>query len=152
MSGSSRAGRSLSRCVVTLDAGVSISWAPDPDGSYEHGTRHHHREEDGFRQRIDRATPAIEVRFDALESEGRTFLVPSDPAFHQRAQRGTSAGLPSLELEVACTPALEGDALAALTADVAKLVLDTAPDERPAPPPTPPRVVTPPPRPWWRFW
>lgn len=137
--------------MVTLDAGINISWAPDPDGSYEHGMQHHRREEEEFRRRIDRATPAIEVRFDALESEGRTFLVPTDPAFHQRAQRGTSAGLPALELEVACTPALSDDALAALTAEVAKLVLENEPDERPAPPPTPPHVA-PAPRPWWRFW
>ncbi|MBL8919167.1 MAG: hypothetical protein JNJ54_09930 [Myxococcaceae bacterium] len=151
MSGSSRAGRTLSRCVVTLDAGISISWAPDPDGSYDHGMRHHQREEDEFRQRIDRATPAIEVRFDALESEGHAFVVPSDPAFRHRAQRGTSSGLPSLELELACTPVLTDEALAALTADVAKLVVETEPAARPAPPPTPPRVAQPP-RPWWRFW
>ena len=45
MSGSSRASHTFSRCVVTLDAGISISWAADPDGSYEHGQRHHQEEE-----------------------------------------------------------------------------------------------------------
>jgi hypothetical protein len=121
MSGSSRASHSYTRCVVTLDAGISISWAPDPDGSYEHGMRHHQEEEAGFRDRLSRAAPRVEVLFDELEERGHVFTSPAEPAFHE-AQRGAHGMMEMCEVQVACTPALSEKALAALAERIAKLV------------------------------
>ena len=56
MSGSSRAGSVLSRCVVTMDSGLSIAWATNPDGSYP-GTEYHAREEKEFQKKIDKKHP-----------------------------------------------------------------------------------------------
>ena len=61
MSGSSRAGRVLSRCVVTMDSGINIAWAMNPDGSYP-GTEYHASEEEGFKKTIDKHTPEIGKR------------------------------------------------------------------------------------------
>lgn len=158
MSGSSRAGRQLSRCVVTLDAGVSISWAPDPDGSYTHGMEHHRREEAGFRARLDAATPAIEVLFDELETAGRRFESPTHAQFEASAQRGDAADFPICTLELWCKPPLAEAELTALVARVAKLVSEArVPPPEPEPEPLelePPEPVEPPParKPWWRFW
>jgi hypothetical protein len=121
MSGSSRASHNYTRCVVTLDAGISISWAPDPDGSIEHGLRHHQEEEDGFRGRLTRAAPRVEVLFDELEEGGRVFASPGEPAFSE-AQRGAHGMMEMCEVQVACTPALSEQALAELAERIAKLV------------------------------
>lgn len=152
MSGSSRAERVFSRCVVAMDAGISISWAPDENGSIEHGMRHHQREEDEFRARIDAATPAIEVVLDELESSGRAFLSPGDGDFHQQAQRA-STGMPIIEVALACSPPLDDVALKALVDRVAQLITAAAPAEPDPPRPTPDVTVRQPaPKPWWRFW
>jgi hypothetical protein len=121
MSGSSRASHSYSRCVVTIDAGISIAWAPDPDGSFEHGTRHHQEEEAGFRSRLSRAAPRLEVLFDELEEGGHVFASPTEPRFNQ-AQRGAHGMMEMCEVQVACTPELSEKALAALAERIAKLV------------------------------
>ena len=121
MSGSSRASHHYTRCVVTLDAGISISWAPDPDGSYEHGQRHHQEEEAGFRARLSRAAPRVEVLFDELEEGGHVFVAPGEPAFNE-AQRGAHGMMEMCEVQVACTPELSEQALAALAERIAKLV------------------------------
>lgn len=121
MSGSSRAERRLSRCVIVMDSGMNIEWAPDEDGSIDHGMDHHRREEAGFLERIDAATPAIEVVLDELESRGHTFLSPSDEnfeAFEQRAEVGS----PIVEVALACTPALDEPVLLALVTRVARLI------------------------------
>lgn len=121
MSGSSRASHSYTRCVVTLDAGISISWAPDPDGSIEHGMRHHREEEAGFRGRLSRAASGVEVLFDELEEGGRVFSSPDEPAF-DHAQRGAHGMMEMCEVQVACTPALSETDLAVLAERIAKLV------------------------------
>lgn len=121
MSGSSRASHSYTRCVITLDAGISISWEPDPDGSIEHGMRHHQEEEAGYRGRLSRAAPAVEVLFDELEERGHVFTAPGEPAFNE-AQRGAHGMMEMCEVQVACTPALSESALAALAERIAKLV------------------------------
>jgi hypothetical protein len=121
MSGSSRASHSYTRCVVTLDAGISIAWAPDPDGSIEHGMHHHREEEAGFRGRLARAAPGVEVLFDELEEGGHVFAAPGEPAFHE-AQRGAHGMMEMCEVQVACTPELSEKALAALAERIAKLV------------------------------
>lgn len=141
--------------MVTLDAGISISWAPDPDGSYEHGTRHHRDEEDEFRARIDAASAAIEVLFDAWEMAGRRFESPTDAQFGARAQRHDVGDFPRCTLELWCTPALSEAELAALTGEVAALVSaakvpDAAPEPEAPAAPAPPTGE--PARPWWRFW
>jgi hypothetical protein len=143
-----------------MDAGVSISWAPDPSGSIEHGMRHHQREEAEFRARLDAAAPAIEVLFDELESAGRTFVPPTDPRFPGAGQQAASRGLPLVELRLCCEPALGEDELQALLARVVGF-LEAA--EAPPPTPSPPRAdgpdtepaspLTPiPVKPWWKFW
>lgn len=122
MSGSSRAERALSRCVLALDAGVSISWAPDPDGSFDSGARHHQEEEASFLKRIDGARAGIEVLFDELEVAGRTFLSPTERAFERSAERGLSGLLESCEVRLACTPKLSQAELKALAERIAALV------------------------------
>lgn len=121
MSGSSRAERRLSRCVVVMDSGMSIEWAPDEDGSIEHGMQHHRDEERGFLASIDVATPAIEVVFDELESRGHTFLSPADTHFASKAQRA-EVGMPIVEVLLACTPPLDAKALTRLVERVAGLI------------------------------
>lgn len=121
MSGSSRYGHRYSRCVVTLDAGISISWAPDPDGSFEHGQRHHQQEEAGFRARLERAAARIEVLFDQLEESGHVFTAPNEPGF-RNAQHGTYGMMEMCEVQLACTPALSETGLAALAERIAKLL------------------------------
>jgi hypothetical protein len=108
--------------VLTLDAGISISWAPDPDGSYEHGARHHADEERSFRARLDAAAPAVEVVFDELESAGRHFLSPGERSFAAVAQRGRAGVGEIFELEVACTPPFSEAELTTLAARVSALV------------------------------
>ncbi|MFO0595091.1 MAG: hypothetical protein U0228_07300 [Myxococcaceae bacterium] len=156
MSGSSHADQALSRCEVSLDAGVSISWAPDPDGSYEHGQRHHEQEEAAFRAQMVRATPALEVLFDELETEGHVFTPPTDAAFHERCQRGHGRGLPIVEVRVWCAPKLSEERLQALLARVEALL--AAAKEEPREPesvtvlvPEEPVVVAAV-KPWWKFW
>ena len=136
-----------------MDAGINIEWAPDKNGSIEHGMETHRREEDGFRHRIDAATPAIEVVLDELESSGHTFLPPTDATFQQRAQRGSAGGMPIIEVALACTPRLPKDALNSLTQRISTLISEV-PDAPPEPRRRPP-VVVPAPRVqkrWWKFW
>ncbi len=153
MSGSSRAQRKLSRCAVTMDAGISISWAPDENGSIEHGMERHRREEEEFRKRIDAATPAIEVVLDELESSGHTFVPPTDATFEQNAQRGSTGVMPQVEVALACTPRLGKDALKSLTQRITTLISEV-PEAPKEPRRRPPVVVTPPrvPKRWWKFW
>lgn len=118
MSGSSRASRTFSRCIVTLDAGVSISWAPDPDGSYEHGAAHHREEESAFARRLTRAAPELEVLFDQLEEQGHVF----GAADSLHSQRGAAGLMELCEVELCCTPPLSETAMADLAQQVARLV------------------------------
>lgn len=119
MSGSSRAWRSLSRCVVTLDSGMSISWAMNPDGSYP-GTQYHAEEEEGFRRGIDQHTPAIEELFDEYAFDGRYFTAPSDPRFNALAKSATVyEGSPQVTVQVASEPAFTTEELEALARQVA---------------------------------
>lgn len=120
MSGSSRASHQYTRCIVSLDSGLSISWAPDPDGSYDHGRRHHQEEEAGFLDRLTRAAPAIEVLFDQLEEEGFAFTSPSEPDF-EGAQHGATNSLEICEVQVRCTPGFSEPKLAALAERISKL-------------------------------
>ena len=122
MSGSSRAQHSYTRCIVSLDAGISISWAPDPDGSFEHGQRHHQDEEAGYRTRLARAAPAVEVLFDQLEESGHVFSAPTEPGFFDQAQRGTNGMMEMCEVQLLCKPALTETALASLAERIAKLI------------------------------
>lgn len=121
MSGSSRASHQYTRCIVSLDSGLSISWAPGPDGSYDHGRRHHEEEESGFLDRLTRAAPAIEVVFDQLEEEGFSFTPPGEPGF-ERAQLGTTRTLEICAVQVRCTPKLAEPKLAALAERISKLL------------------------------
>lgn len=138
---------------MTMDAGISISWAPDENGSIEHGMERHRREEDEFRRRIDAATPAIEVVLDELESGGHTFVPPTDATFEQHAQRSSTGVMPQVEVALACTPRLGKDALKSLTQRVSTLISEV-PEAPPTPRRLPPVVVTPPraPKRWWKFW
>ena len=148
MSGSSRASHTYTRCVVTLDAGISISWAPDPSGSYEHGQRHHEREVASFRDRMEHGAPAIEVLFDELEESGHVFTVPSEPGF-KKAQRGANGAVEMCELEVCCTPTLSEVALAALAERINKLLVHVP---EPSPSAAESELVIVPARPWWKVW
>lgn len=121
MSGSSHAQHSYTRCVVSLDAGISISWAPDPSGSFEHGHRHHQDEEAGFRERLERAAPGIEVLFDELEERGHVFTTPDQPSFKE-PQRGANGMIEMVEVQVLCTPRLNDPSLAAIAARISKLL------------------------------
>lgn len=146
MSGSSRASHTYSRCVVTLDAGISISWAPDPDGSYEHGRLHHEREEAGFRERLLGATAGIEVLFDELEEAGHVFTAPGEPGFRE-PQRGANGMMEMCEVQLRCVPALDEPALAALAERISTMLTARKPEPVPEQPPTPAAR-----RPWWRIW
>ncbi len=149
MSGSSYAELPYTRCVVGLNAGISISWAPDPDGSYAHGQRHHENEEAKFRRRLEGGRAAIEVALDALEATGRVFTPPAGLT-PENTQHG-STGMPIVSVRLACTPRLSEDELNAFVQQVAKAVAEPPP----APPPVvEPRPVDPPPekKPWWRIW
>jgi hypothetical protein len=156
MSGSSHASHTYSRCIVHLDAGISISWAADPDGSYEHGQRHHQEEEDGFLARLVHATAPLEVLFDELEEEGRVFTAPTEPAFGKTNQRGAHGMVQMCEVELACTPALSELELAALAERISKLLVEApeaSPPLEPEPDPEPePEPEPVPARPWWKFW
>src|SRR5262245_25814952 len=88
MSGISRSSHAYRCWPVDLDSSISSSWAPDPDGSYEHGRRHHEREEAKFRELLTAGAAEIEALIDQIEQAGHAFLPPGDPQFHQRAQRG----------------------------------------------------------------
>ncbi len=121
MSGSSHAQHSYTRCVVSLNAGISISWAPDPSGSYEHGQRHHQREEDDFRGRLERAAPGIEVLFDELEERGHVFTAPDEPGFKD-PQRGANGMIEMCEVQLVCTPKLTDPSLAAIAERISKLL------------------------------
>lgn len=153
MSGSSKAFHTYTRCLVRLDAGISISWAQDPDGSFDSGMRHHQEEETLFRTRMERATPAIEVLFDELEEAGHVFTAPTEPGF-TRAQRGAHGMVEMCEVQLACQPALSEVALAALAERVFKLLVFPEPEAEPGseevegePQPAPAPV-----KPWWKFW
>lgn len=122
MSGSSRAGRSLSRCVVILDSGINIAWATNPDGSYP-GTDFHAEEEEGLRRLIDQHTPAIEELFDEFAFEGRYFTAPSDPRFNAIAKSATVyQGSPQVTVQVASKPAFTTEELEALARQVAVIL------------------------------
>jgi hypothetical protein len=151
MSGSSNASHTFSRCVVTLDAGISISWAPDPDGSYEHGQRHHQREEASFRARLEHATPAIEVLFDELEEAGHVFTAPGEPRFRDSAQRGANGAVEMCEVQLCCKPTLSEPELASLAERINKLLVHVP---RPSPPPPEPEAqpVIVAKKPWWKLW
>jgi hypothetical protein len=149
MSGSSHAEHSYSRCVVSLDAGISISWAPDPDGRYEGGNLHHQREEAAFRARMQRAAAGIEVLLDEVEAAGHVFTMPGEPKFRETAQRASNGQIPNCELFVCCAPKLGEAALKELGRKVSDLVMK---DEEPVPveaPPEPPAVEQ---KPWWKVW
>lgn len=120
MSGSSRASHRYTRCVVSLDSGLRISWARGPDGSTDHGRRHHEAEEAGFLQRLTRAAAAVEVLFDELEEEGFAFTPPGESGF-EGGQRGVTRTLEICEVHVRCTPKLSEPKLAALAERIAKL-------------------------------
>ena len=125
MSGSSRAGRPLSRCVVTLDSGMSISWAMNPDGSYP-GTKYHAEEEEGFRRRIDQHTPAIEELFDEYAFDGRYFTAPSDPRFNALAKSACAhEGFQEVTVQVASQPVFTAEELEALARQVAIILKPT---------------------------
>lgn len=150
MSGSSRASHTYSRCVVSLDAGISISWAADENGSYEHGQRHHQEEEDGFRARLAHAAPALEVLFDELEEEGHVFTAPHEKDFGE-AQRGSSGMVQMCEVQVACKPVLTEPALAALAERISQLLVEPPqPEPVEAPPEEASAAV--PVKPWWKRW
>jgi len=148
MSGSSHASHTYSRCIVHLDAGISISWAADPDGSYEHGQRHHQEEEDGFRARLAHAAPPIEVLFDELEEAGHVFTAPTEPAFGKTNQRGAHGMVQMCEVELACKPALSELELAALAERISKLLVEPPEPNLPLEPE--PELV--PAKPWWKVW
>jgi hypothetical protein len=149
MSGITHAARTLSRCVVALDAGISIDWAPDANGSFDYGQQHHEREGAEFRQRLDLATPAIEVLFDELEMKGHRFLGPGEQAFTSQRQQAMSGGTPRCELEVASTPRFTEEALQELVERVAALIPELEPVEEPE---ELPEVEEAPRKPWWKFW
>jgi hypothetical protein len=150
MSGSSHASHTYSRCVVHLDAGISISWAPDPDGSYEHGRRHHEEEEDGFRARLAAAAAPIEVLFDELEEEGHVFTAPGEPAFRKTTQRGAHGMVQMCEVELACTPELSDLELAALAERISQLLVEVKEPSPPIEPEDSPGLE--PAKPWWKVW
>lgn len=150
MSGSSHVWHTYSRCIVSLDAGISISWAPDPDGSYEHGQRHHEQEEAGFRARLERATPGIEVLFDGLEEAGHVFTAPTEPGFRD-VQRGANGMMEMCEVQLLCTPPLTEPALAAIAERIAKL-LAHSPAAEPEPALLTRSPEPPPAKPWWKAW
>lgn len=106
---------------MSLDAGISISWEPDPDGSIEHGMQHHRDEEAQFLRLIDAATPAIEVLFDELESAGRKFKPPTTDRFWNESQRA-STGMPIVELQVWCEPEFSESELQTLVNRIARLI------------------------------
>jgi len=99
MSGSSRASHQYTRCIVSLDSGLRISWAADPDGSYDHGRRHH----------------------EAEEEEGYAFTPAGERDF-ESAQRGATHSLEICEVQVRCTPKFSETKLSSLAERIAKLV------------------------------
>lgn len=121
MSGSSNADHLFTRCIVTLDAGISIAWAEEPNGSSGQGQRHHEQQEAGYRARLERAAAGIEVVFDELEDAGHVFTAPTDPRF-AAGQRGVSGMLETCTVQLSCTPELGQEALTTLAARVAGLV------------------------------
>lgn len=106
MSASSHESETFSRCVISLDAGISTSWAPDPEGPFD---------------RLKGATAAIEVLFDELEEAGHVFASPGQPDF-QSPQRGANGMMQLCEVQVAPTPQLTEPALAALAERIARLI------------------------------
>lgn len=125
MSGSSRAGRPLSRCVVILDSCMNISWTRNPDGSYP-GTKFHAEEEEGFRRLIDRHTPAIEELFDEYAFDGRYFTAPSDPQFNKLAKSVcVHTDLRQVTVQVASQPEFTTEELEALARQIAIILKPT---------------------------
>jgi len=104
-----------------MDSGMNIEWAPDEDGSIDHGMDYHRREEAEFLSRIDAATPAIEVALDELESRGHAFLSSTDENFESFEQRA-EVGMPIIEVGLACTPPLETGVLTGFVEQVARLI------------------------------
>ena len=149
MSGSSHASHTYSRCVVSLDAGISISWAQDPDGTYDSGQRHHQQEEAGFRARMEHATAAIEVLFDELEEKGHVFTAPSEPGF-KNAQRGSNGMVELCEVQLACKPSMSEVELAALAERINKLLVPVPEPSPPPPDDAAPEIEAT--KPWWKFW
>ncbi len=121
MSGSSRAAKVLSRCVVTMDAGMNISWATNPDGSYP-GTEYHAREEETFQKNIDKSIPEIESLFDEMEKSGCCFTLTSDELFHENSQHAVSHGIPIVELSLLSNPKLSENEFTHLVGKVAQLL------------------------------
>lgn len=121
MSGSSRAGTEISRCIVILDSGISISWEFDPDGTYP-GTEYHANEEVSFEQRIAQHAQEIETLFNEMEQAGRRFTSPSEPSFHDAAQRAIFNGLPRVEVLLSSKPALTEDELNQLAQNIAGIL------------------------------
>lgn len=124
----------MSRCVVTLDSGISISWTTNPDGSYP-GTEFHAQEEDSFLRRIDAQTPAIEALFDEMEHAGRRFLTPDDPNFYRQRQRASVAGssqyIEQMELQVVSQPRFTEADLDSLARCIASLLRPPVADDEP---------------------
>lgn len=150
MSGSSHAEHLFTRISVGLDSGVSIDWAPDENGSFEHGAQHHQREEQGFRAQLVRGTAQIEVLCDALEAGGRVFTVPRDPAFKDPQRIASSAKFPVCTVTVLCAPPLSPAELEALLAGVEAAI--AAPPPAPAVEAPPAVEVRAPAKPWWKIW
>lgn len=147
MSGSSFAQHVLTRCIVSLNAGISISWARDPDGSHDSGRRHHEREEAAFFKRLERGAPGIEVIFDELEAAGHVFVAPTEPEF-AKCQRATAGAIESCMVRLLCKPALSEKALKELAERVSALVSRLPPPAPVAEPEPPaPEVKS---KSWWR--
>lgn len=122
MSGSSHGRRAYSRCVVELDANVSIAWEPGPDGAAA-GQRYHQEEEQRLLARLDAAAPALEVLLDQLEERVARLHPASAPGFEAKAQHGQWLGGAELtRLWVWAEPALAQDGLVALAAQVGRLL------------------------------
>lgn len=123
MSGSSRAGRSLSRCVVILDSCMNISWTRNPDGSYP-GTKFHAEEEEGYRRLIDRHALAIEELFDEYAFDGRYFTSANDPQFNELADSAyvNDVLLQQVIVQVASQPKFTTEELEALARQVARIL------------------------------
>ena len=130
MSGSSRAAQELSRCIVTIDAGIRISWATNPDGSYP-GTEYHRKEEEGFVQTISASAPELEAIIDQFAVEGREFLPIGHPDFNRRRQTAEYYGFRQVFVDLAAVPLLKEAELAALAKQFAAILGEHESDETP---------------------
>ena len=128
MSGSSRAAQTLSRCIVIIDAGMTISWAFNPNGSYP-GTEYHRQEEEAFVHMVDVHAPELEAIIDRLETGGREFLPVDHPDFDKRSQTGSYSGFRQVFVRVAAVPELEEDELQALADRFGEILGEPSPDK-----------------------